>query len=151
MLSRFLSIYILGASCISWNKDAYNKMSTETIFKALLFLLYQFSLFCEHPNSGALAERKLELHRSLTLEEATEKAYEVSDMTELCTCLDYEAILLRRVKLALFPGLPYHYCRKSKTSFVYVSTVQCTLEIDSACFASRKGETGGGGWVSPSG
>ena len=65
------------------NKDAYNKMSTETIFKALLFLLYQFCLFCEHPNSGALAERKLELHRSLTLEEATEKAYEVSDMTEL--------------------------------------------------------------------
>ena len=49
--------------------------------------------------------------------------------------------------LALFPGLPHHYCRKSKTSFAYVSTVQCTLEIGSACFASRKGETGGGGAV----
>ena len=79
MLSDFLSVNTLSI--------LYNKMSlfpTET--KSTFLLLYQFSLFCEHPRSGALTERNLELHRSLTLKEAIERAYKVSDMTELITC-----------------------------------------------------------------
>ena len=79
MLSDFLSVNTLSI--------LYNKMflfPTET--KSTFLLLYQFSLFCEHPRSGALTERNLEFHGSLTLKEATERAYKVSDMTELITC-----------------------------------------------------------------
>ena len=81
MLSDFLSVNTLSI--------LYNKMSlfpTETDIQSTFLLLYQFSLFCEHPRSGALTERNLELHRSLTLKEVTERAYKVSDVTELITC-----------------------------------------------------------------
>ena len=42
-----------------------------------IFILNQFRLFCEHPSSGSLSEKTLEVHRNQTLGEATERAYKV--------------------------------------------------------------------------
>ena len=44
-----------------------------------IFLVHKFHLFCGHPSSGDLMERKLEVHKSLTLGEVTERAYQVSE------------------------------------------------------------------------
>jgi len=43
-----------------------------------LFLSFnQFHLLCEHPSSGDLSEKTLEVHKNQTLGEATERAYKV--------------------------------------------------------------------------
>ena len=44
-----------------------------------IFLLLKFRLFCGHPSSGDLMERKLEVHKNMTLGEVTERAYQVSE------------------------------------------------------------------------
>ena len=49
-----------------------------------LSLWHKFRLFCGHPSSGDLMERKLEVHKSMTLGEVTERAYKVSDITFYC-------------------------------------------------------------------
>ena len=43
------------------------------------FLLLKFCLFCGHPSSGDFMKTKLEVHKNMTLEEATERAYQVSE------------------------------------------------------------------------
>jgi len=51
-----------------------------------LFLSFnQFHLLCEHPSSGDLSEKTLEVHKNQTLGEATEGAYKVDSALE-CLC-----------------------------------------------------------------
>ena len=48
-----------------------------------IFVLIQFHLFCEHPSSGSLSKKTLEVHKNQTLGEATERAYKVNSTSDL--------------------------------------------------------------------
>ena len=37
----------------------------------------QFRLFCKHPASGEMVEKKLEIHKDKTFREVTEESYKV--------------------------------------------------------------------------
>ena len=47
----------------------------------LFFLLHKSSLYCVHPSGGELIEKQVEIHKNMTLGEATERAYKVGGMT----------------------------------------------------------------------
>jgi len=47
------------------------------ISNANILSLNQFHLFCEHPSTGDLSDKTLEVHKNQTLGEATERAYKV--------------------------------------------------------------------------
>ena len=51
------------------------------------FLLHKFHLFCVHPSSGYLMERKIEVHKNMTLGEVIERSYKVSDVHFIITIL----------------------------------------------------------------
>ena len=60
------------------SRDVDNNYCIRSAFKMQIFLSFnQFRLLCEHPCSGELSEKTLEVHKNQTLGEATERAYKV--------------------------------------------------------------------------
>ena len=57
----------------------------------LVFLLHKLSLYCAHPSGGELIEKQVEIHKNMTLEEATERTYKVGGMT---ACNNTECVLM---------------------------------------------------------
>ena len=79
-----------GQTFYSDNKNVYNvsnnlhyiyiiSVCTAQNHTPMYFLLLKFHLFCGHPSSGDLMERKLEVHKNMILGEVTERAYQVSE------------------------------------------------------------------------
>ena len=58
---------------------------SEVHLKCKYLSFNQFRLLCEHPSSGDLSEKTLEVHKNQTLGEATERAYKVDSALE-CLC-----------------------------------------------------------------